>query len=243
MNINLPTSWEEMTDIQLKLVYRLFARDLSSPEVKTICLLRWNRLKVIGQTDKKSEYWIKAKGDLFKITARQMYNLTAPLNFLDEIPKFPVRFSRIGRHLPRTADFEGVPFEVYLYCDNLFQGYLHTESMEILAELVQALYDSERIKPDKATCIMAFFWFASLKALMARRFKNFYQPIDSVQPENMLEGSSLYKKLTDAVNAQIRALTGGDVTKEPYIMKMDTIRALTELDCKAYEADQLRKHK
>ena len=39
----------------------------------------------------------------------------------------------------------------------------------------------------------------------------------------------------------IRALTGGDITKEAAIMKMDTWRALTELDAKAREAEELRK--
>ena len=39
----------------------------------------------------------------------------------------------------------------------------------------------------------------------------------------------------------IRALTGGDITKEERIMKMDTWRALTELDAKAREAEELRK--
>lgn len=35
-----------------------------------------------------------------------------------------------------------------------------------------------------------------------------------------------------AMNAQIRALTGGDVTKERAVLQMDCWRALTELDAK-----------
>ena len=241
MNIILPESWDKLKDEQLRLVFRLFARDLTSAEIKTICLIRWNKMKVIGQTDQRGEYWIRADKHLLRIKTRQIVSLTKPLDFLDEIPPKPVRFSKIGKYLPLEADFEGVPFEVYLYADNIFQGYLHTESMDLLKELVQILYESDRIKPDKASCIMAFYWFASLRNLMSHRFPNLYRPIEEVQPDNMLENVSLHKKLTDAVNAQIRALTGGDVTKEPFIMKMDTIRALTELDCKAWEAEQLKK--
>ncbi len=37
-NITLPTSWAELTDEQLLMVYHLFARDLSAAEVKTLCL-------------------------------------------------------------------------------------------------------------------------------------------------------------------------------------------------------------
>ena len=44
--------------------------------------------------------------------------------------------------------------------------------------------------------------------------------------------------LKDAVNAQIRALTKGDVTKEKEVLAIDTWRALTELDALAKEYDE-----
>ena len=59
---------------------------------------------------------------------------------------------------------------------------------------------------------------------------------------NLLDSSSdIYSQLRESTNAMIRALTGGDITKEEQILKMDTWRALTELDAKAKEADDLRK--
>jgi uncharacterized protein YbjQ (UPF0145 family) len=39
------------------------------------------------------------------------------------------------------------------------------------------------------------------------------------------------------MNAQIRALTGGDITKDEAVLSMDTWRALTELDTKAKEVE------
>ena len=51
----------------------------------------------------------------------------------------------------------------------------------------------------------------------------------------------IYRQLRESTTAMIRALTGGDITKEAAIMKMDTWRALTELDAKAREAEELRK--
>ena len=47
--------------------------------------------------------------------------------------------------------------------------------------------------------------------------------------------------ILDQMNVQIRALTGGDVTKEEAVMKMDCWRALTELDAKAREAAEIKK--
>ena len=47
--------------------------------------------------------------------------------------------------------------------------------------------------------------------------------------------------LWTAMNAQIRALTGGDITKEEAVLSMDTWRALTELDAKAKEVDAFKR--
>ena len=52
-NITLPTSWAELTDKQLHMVYHLFARDLSAAEVKTLCLMKWNGLKVLSHLPDK----------------------------------------------------------------------------------------------------------------------------------------------------------------------------------------------
>jgi uncharacterized protein YbjQ (UPF0145 family) len=43
------------------------------------------------------------------------------------------------------------------------------------------------------------------------------------------------------MNAQIRALTGGDITKDEAVLSMDTWRALTELDAKAKEVEDIKR--
>ena len=47
-DITLPTSWAELSDKQLLMVFDLLSRDLSAAEVKTLCLCKWNRLKVLA---------------------------------------------------------------------------------------------------------------------------------------------------------------------------------------------------
>lgn len=59
-DIKLPTSWAELSDKQLLLVYELFARDLSVAEVKTLCLMKWNRLKVLCHLSDK-RFLVKRK--------------------------------------------------------------------------------------------------------------------------------------------------------------------------------------
>ena len=82
-NISLPTSWEELTDKQLLMVYDLFARDLSAAEVKTLCLMKWNRLKVLCQLPDK-RFLIKRKGEPeVPLSARQIQQAASTLDFLD----------------------------------------------------------------------------------------------------------------------------------------------------------------
>ena len=47
--------------------------------------------------------------------------------------------------------------------------------------------------------------------------------------------------MVDIMNAEILALTGGDITKEDEVLRKDTWRALTYLDAKAKEAEEFRK--
>ena len=241
-NITLPTSWFDLTDKQLHMVYHLFARDLSSAEIKTLCLMKWNGLKVLSQLPDK-RFLIKRGKEVIPLSTRQIQQGTSVLDFLDSFASMPVRISRIGKYRALPADFEKVPFEEFLFVENLFQGYLNTQSDELLLQMAQVLYASDHVKPDKAQLISIFYWMASLKQYFAAQFSNFYRPASNSDDGNLLGSGKpdIYSQLRDSTNAMIRALTGGDITKEAAIMKMDTWRALTELDAKAREAEELRK--
>ena len=51
-----------------------------------------------------------------------------------------------------------------------------------------------------------------------------------------------FKELQQNMNTQIRALTGGDITKEKEVLEMDCWRALTELEAKAVDYEDMKKH-
>lgn len=196
------------------------------------------------------KYLVKCNRSQVIISSKQIQQATCFLDFLDTFPPVPVRLSRIGHHRALPADFEKVPFEKYLYLENLFQGVLHTQepasfaeissqTHELLLQMAQVLYDSDRLKPDTAELVGVFYWFASLKQYFARLFPHFYAPVGATDGNQL--GGSLFAQLRETTNAQLRALTGGDITKEALIRQMDTHRALTELDAKAREAEEYRR--
>ena len=242
VDLKLPTGWEDLTDKQLRSVYGMIAYGMSSAKLKAYCLFNWSNLKILHKYG--NDWFCKHGKQKFILTAEQVEQATHALDWLENVPSMPVRISRIGKHRAVKADFEGVPFETFIVCDNLYQGYLATKQDNLLDEMAAHLYESDDIKLCDKERVSVFYWFASLKGLFAKVFKHFFQPIDTASGAdgNMIEHSgSQYELLQNAVNAQIRALTKGDVTKEQQVLSLDTWRALTELDCQAREYEELER--
>lgn len=216
----------------------MIALGLSVEEVKTYCLFHWSKIVVLHRYGDNG-YMCKLRKKRFVMTAEQVTAAIAFLEWIKQLPRFPVRLEKIGGHHAVPADMQGVPLETFIICDNLYQGYLSTQKEEMLDEMAAHLYGTSRL--NAAERINIFYWFASVKAMMAQEFKNFFQPMLN-DSSNMIENNKTqYEILKEAVNAQIRALTKGDVTKEKEVLAMDTWRALTELDAQAREYEQLKK--
>ena len=124
IDLNLPTKWEDLSDKQLRYVFALLAQGFTATEVKTYCLHRWAGLKVLHRYGK---VWAcKHDGLNFVLAAEQVERATHALDWLDNVPSLPVRLAKIGSHRAIDAQFQGVPFETFIVCDNLYQGYLAT---------------------------------------------------------------------------------------------------------------------
>ena len=235
INFIVPQGWHELSDKQLRYVYQLLANEFATDEVKTLCLLQWSGTKVIGRQD-SGAYLLKKGKILFEVTPLTLAELLPHLEWLGSLPTVPVRISKINRQHALPADFSEVPFETFIICDNLYQGYLQTQNDELLDQLGATLYGkSMTFKPYER--INIFYWFAALKDTFSRKYPDFFQPIDAASGGNLLGSPSL--SVEDAMNAQLRALTKGDVTKETEVLALDTHRALTELNAQAREYKEL----
>ena len=236
INFIIPASWHELSDKQLMYVYQMLANDFATDEVKTLCLLRWSGAKVEARQDSGS-YILKKGKFLFEVTPVTLAELLPNLDWLGSLPATPIRPGKLKHRQALAADFSEVPFETYIVVDNLYQGYLQTQSDDLLDELASVLYPGIKtpLTPDERIAI--FYWVASLKDHFARRYPDFFQPADSVANDNLLGSPS--QSVEAAMNAQIRALTKGDVTKEAEVLALDTHRALTELNAQAKEYKEL----
>lgn len=232
----VPQGWHELSDKQLRYVYDMLAKEFATDEIKTLCLLKWSSTKVVGRQENGS--YLFKKGKLFfEVPPMTLAEVLPHLDWVGALPTVPVRISRINRCSALPADFSEVPFETFIICDNLYQGYLSTQNDELLDQLGATLYGKEiAFKPCER--INIFYWFASLKDFFARKFPDFFQPTSDAATGCNLLGSST-PSVEDAMNAQIRALTKGDITKEKEVLALDTHRALTELNAQAREYREL----
>ncbi len=184
INFIVPQGWHELSDKQLRYVYQLLANEYAADEVKTLCLLQWSGTKVIGRQE-SGAYLLKKGKILFDVTPLTLAELLPHLDWLGSLPTSPVRLSKINRQLALPADFSEVPFETFIICDNLYQGYITTQDDALLDQLGATLYGkSMTFKPYERISI--FYWFAALKDTFSRKFPAFFQPIDAATGDSPL---------------------------------------------------------
>ena len=233
IDIKIPSSWQHLSDKQLRFVYKLIASEFSIDEIKTLCLFKWGNIKMLARKE-SGEFILQKSKVIFEVSPLALAEILPNLDWLASLPPIPFRLSKINRCKALPADFEEVPFEKFIMADNLYQGYLATENDSILEELASVLYGKAMsLTPPER--ISVFYWMASLKEFFSRKYSEFFQPIGA--SDGNLLGSST--SVEDAMNAQIRALTKGDITKESEILSLDTWRALTELNAQAREYKEI----
>ena len=239
-NLTLPKAWAELTTAQQLYVYFLLSEGYDAAAIRSFCLLRWSGIKVLAAQGRQN-YLVQYGHQRGLLSASQVAAAATELSFLNELPPVPIRPECIDRHEALPADLMGVPFEKYLCLDNLYQGYLQTQNDTIIRDMAAILYDAEDIRLTKIQTVAVFYWFASLKTMLSNRFSHPFQSFDPKQ-SNLLGNASLSIHLQEAMDAQIRALIKGDVTKEAEVLQLDTWRALTELNAQAKEYEELRRN-
>lgn len=253
LSLRAPQGWHELTQLQLRFLLATIARvnraninarfrsqdDFKHnvmAQVNTICLFRWNNLELIQPTE--NGWFVRHDGQELYLLAEQIAAATQFMNWTRDIPLEPVRLETVNGTHAVVADLStGFSFDDWLACEALWQQYQMTQSNETLAAMAEILYRNEKIRLNEAESLGIFYWWASIKKMMAELFPNFFKVVDP----NSVDGQPSYDDLRRSVDAQIRALTKGDVTKEAEILSLNAIRAITELDAQAREYDEIRK--
>ena len=250
INLTVPKSWAKLTQEQLRYLLQTMVEvqhanrnrgyasmedyaAQSAAQVATLCFLKWSGLKVVCAY---SDGWLVAHGeDEFTLSTAQLAGAIEHLVWAKELPGEPVRLETVDGAQAVAADISsGFSFDNWLSCEALWQAYQISSDESMLQKMAAILYNKEDIEPDAAETLGIFYWWASVKTMVSEMFPNFFKPGEGGEAPT---ADSIRRNM----DAQIRALTKGDITKEGEILAMEAIRALTELDAQAREYDELNK--
>lgn len=239
LNLTLPTSWSELTQEQLRNVYVLMVRcgnaEVAWQRVAALCIRKWSDIQVISPYGRN---WLIRVGEKeYVMDSQEFAQICHTLEWLKEIPAEPVRLDHIdgATAMPPDPTYD-LTLEQWLSCENLYQGYQYTQDSELLRQIAAILYSKENILLSPSEEISIFYWWSSVKQMVAYMFPYFFRPAP-VNSSDTPDADSVRR----SVDAQIRALTKGDISKEDQILSMPAIRALTELDAQAREYEELNR--
>lgn len=232
VHLSIPTSWRALTEEQLHQFARIQAiEDITTDERRTLFLLSLLPGRYLERPL------------LRRIDPSELAAALPLLDFMDEPPEFPLRPLHLFKDGPKAVspDLEGTPFSLYLQAENFYRGYLETSSSQALEALARLLYPaaptSKKTKKTPpltaAHHYLLLLWMVSLHAHYAQLFPHLFSR-PAAQMDNL-------PSARDIMTAEIRTLTQGDVTRTPLVLQTETITALTELNERAREAEEVSK--
>lgn len=238
LDFKLPKSWTELKDEELR--YVIFAiTQFPMPEAKTAVFIRLTGIRVLEKAEQGWRCSVsigRFKKISFEIESWQIVSFLNLLDWMEQPGVVPTRLSHVDGCTAVDSELHGVPFRDYLAIENYYQGFLFLREDQMLCDIARLLYKKKNgqhpdvLQMDAVEIYSVFNWLMQIKNLFAERFPHFFQRCESAV-ESVPDMESI-------MNSEIRALTGGDLTKEELILDQDVWRALTELNEKAREAKE-----
>lgn len=226
IHCTLPRGWEEISPDQLEYIYRVLSQGYSMEQAKSLVLFR------LGEWEREDGKKLTMT-DVADIDIHQLADALRHLEWMDEPANPPVRLSKIDDHeCQADALLQTVDFGTYLLLENLWQAYLRNPTeVRPIALMNDYLYGAPLDTPLALYNTTA--WFASLKARFEANWPDLFKPAPGV-------GAVEAPDMVEVMNAELRALTGGDVTKESAVRAVGCWRALEELNAKVKESKQYK---
>lgn len=253
-NFKAPSTWAELSEEQLRYVLSVMSIHHDHIVIKCYLLARFCGLTVHKYTrtgwkcsvkcDESDENGDSKTGKVCErvlyISAAEILSLLKNFDFIDKFTDF--------RPLQRASDvlltavdsmLQDVSFYDYLNIEKNYQLFMLNQEDKFLQKMAHLMYRTADGSADETAhfepyeLLGVFMWFSSVKEYFAANFTHFFKPAR--------EGGELRRvDILPAMQAQIRALTDGDVTKQQAVYNTDCWAALTELDNKAREAEEFK---
>lgn len=242
LNLSVPSSWSELTQPQLRtLLMAVASANLHASATRTSrlrvavrCILVWNGLRSLGSDSHVCV--LRKEGREYPVSVTDIAAVAGSLEWISSLPETPVRLDVIDGAKAAEPDIEDLTFNDYLSCETLWQVWQTALDDDILVRMARILYRKPDIRMKPYETVSIFYWWAGVKNLLTARYHDFFRPAPVKYGADVRPDPDTLRRNMDA---QIRALTKGDITKEDTVLAMPVHRALTELDALAREYEEL----
>lgn len=247
IELKAPANYSEMTLQQIRYVATLQLAGLSQEAIWTKCFFKFTGLKIIDTIDESCI--IKWHKEIADVNTEDINELIQKLSWITSKYIGIVPPPSIGNLQPCQPLFENLKFESYLEAENELQAYIFTQKDIHLVNLIAILYNSkyahlhqlEEKKKRLKRCtqvdkMIVFMWVLGVKEFFTRKFKLLFAP-DGSTTNGEPQAPDMYEMMQN----QIRALTGGDITKREAVLQSLTWDALEELNNKIRESKEISK--
>lgn len=242
MEFTVPAGWGELTQEQLRKVLGLLAIFGEEPDgmlrAKMWALLYFCDVEIVRSTDAGWLCREKGRGQAFLLNDALLPGILEVLDWMERPEEMTVRIEQVDGCKAVDMWLRGVPFGLYLQLENYYQAFLQTQDGAQLGKMARILYQvpEGRVLPsDGHVPVAVLFWYMAVKRRLSGVFGHFLRPVGSGQDVGT-QASQM-----EMMNAQIRLLTKGDVTKNARVLECDTWYALTELDALARESEEFKR--
>ena len=252
IHLTTPRSWKELSPRQLKYISFLMTnRQLTSEEIHAYAFIRFTGIRII-EKNKPSGYWLcRYKKYFFHLSPEEIVSFCRQFSWLTsgilEVTPLP----ELAQRTHAEVRLRGCPFKQYLACENYYQAYIFTKNEMYLNCLIAAFYTNGEKFDDNETLANSkyfkklpfhvrhtvFLWYYGLKSVLQQNFPHFFQKVESILEDE----DPPMPNMRTVINNMVRALTGGDITKTEAIYNIDTWEALSELDAKALEYQEMER--
>lgn len=257
-HFHAPASWQELTQEQLRYVLSVLSTFQDHTVVKCYLLTRFCGIRVhkhtrtgwkcscLCQTDEprpsrnphSAKRRIQKRREVLYLSDAEILDMLKNFDFIDDFTEFHPLESIQGLQACGWL-LRDITFLDYLTCEKYYQLFMIHQKDEFLQKLGWMLYRTETGETDETVrfepyeLLNVFMWYSCVKGYLAANFPHFFKPAR--------EGGELrHEDIMPAMQAQIRALTDGDVTKLQAVYDTACWDAITELDNKAREAEEFR---
>lgn len=241
VRIDIPNSWDKISAKQFDIFADIAAREDIAELALPLFFMRIANLEPLGPVDGDSvQVTFRRSNEVFTLSTYQMAVAVEQLQFLNNPDASLYLNKQITLSLQKYgySDLLRKPFANFLSVDAIYAHAVQSQNPESMIKAAAAIFPKARLRKNKRDTaklsVMAILMYAAFKDYLVGKFRNLF---GSAAGEVRIASQS---SVSDSINAQIRALTKGDVTAEQRVLETQTVRALTELDALAREYQELK---